>query len=68
MTKVKYIILLILLALLIIFALQNTKIVEVQLFFWLISMSRALMVIGVCILGFFGGWLARIFYETRSKE
>ena len=66
--KVRYVIVLILLALLIIFVLQNTKVVEVQFYFWQLSMSRALMLIGVCILGFVGGWLARIFYENRSKE
>ena len=66
--NVKYIITMIILALLITFVLQNTQVVEVKLFFWGLSMSSALMLIGIFILGFIGGWLAKIFFERRSGE
>ena len=49
--KTKQIALLILLAIILIFVLQNTKVVEVQIFFWKVTMSRALMLIGTFFLG-----------------
>lgn len=46
----------VLLALLAIFVLQNTRVVEVRLLFWKIEMSRALMLLGMLIVGLIGGW------------
>jgi len=51
------IVLLFLLALVIVFALQNTQVVEVQFFFWTLSMSRALVLLGTLVIGLFAGWL-----------
>ena len=51
------ILLLVLLALVILFALQNTQVVEVQFFFWTLSMSRALVLLGTLVIGLFSGWL-----------
>ena len=51
------ILLLVLLALVIVFALQNTQVVDVQFFFWTLSMSRALVLLGTLVIGLFAGWL-----------
>ena len=51
------VLLFILLALVIVFALQNTQVVDVQFFFWTLSMSRALVLLGTLVIGLFGGWL-----------
>lgn len=41
----------------IIFAALNTQIVEVQLYFWTVTMSRALMILGVLAIGMVVGWV-----------
>jgi uncharacterized integral membrane protein len=51
------VVLLVLLALVIVFVLQNTQIVDVQFFFWTVSMSRALVLLGTLVIGLFAGWL-----------
>jgi uncharacterized integral membrane protein len=55
--KPKVIIILILLVLSFIFVIQNTTIVEVQLFFWKISMSRIIMLSFLLLAGFIIGYL-----------
>ena len=59
------IVLFVLLALVIVFALQNTQVVDVQFFFWTLSMSRALVLLGTLVIGLFAGWLVGKF-ATRS--
>jgi uncharacterized integral membrane protein len=59
------ILLFVLLALVIVFALQNTQVVDVQFFFWTLSMSRALILLGTLVIGLFAGWLVGKF-TTRS--
>ena len=59
------ILLLVLLGLVIVFALQNTQVVEVQFFFWMLSMSRALVLLGTLVIGLFAGWLIGRF-TTRA--
>jgi uncharacterized integral membrane protein len=59
------ILLFVLLALVIAFALQNTQVVDVQFFFWTLSMSRALLLLGTLVIGLFAGWLIGRF-RTRS--
>lgn len=59
------VVLLVLLALVIVFALQNTQVVDVQFFFWTLSMSRALVLLGTLVIGLFAGWLVGKF-ATRS--
>jgi len=51
------IVLFVILALVIVFALQNTQVVDVQFFFWTLSMSRALVLLGTLVIGLFAGWL-----------
>ena len=55
----KNIIVFILVVLLAVFIIQNTQVVEVQLLFWKVSMSRALMLLGALVIGFISGWLAK---------
>jgi putative membrane protein len=55
--KPKYIIIIILAVLALILALQNTEVMTFQLFFWTISMSRILMMVGFLIIGFLVGLL-----------
>jgi len=55
--KPKVIIILILLVLSFIFVIQNTTIVEVQLFFWKISMARIIMLSFLLLVGFIIGYL-----------
>ena len=51
------VVLLVLLVLVIVFALQNTQVVDVQFFFWTLSMSRALLLLGTLVIGLLAGWL-----------
>ena len=62
---IRNIIFICLIGLVVIFVLQNTQVVDVQFFFWTISMSRALMLFGTLVIGFIGGWLLRL--PKRSK-
>ncbi|MFC1863152.1 lipopolysaccharide assembly protein LapA domain-containing protein [Thermodesulfobacteriota bacterium] len=54
----KTIVFCILVALVIIFVLQNTQVVEFQFFAWKVSMSRALLLLGNFLIGFVAGWLS----------
>ena len=55
----KTIIFLILIALVIVFVIQNTQVVEFQFLAWKVSMSRALMFLGTFLVGIAVGWLSR---------
>ena len=57
--SIKNIIILILLAFLLLFTLQNTQVVEVKLLLWTVSMSRALMLLGTLLIGLIAGWFLR---------
>ncbi len=61
--KPKYIIILVLTVLALIIAFQNQGIVTFHLFFWTISMSRILMMVGFLLIGFLVGLLV----ARRSK-
>ncbi len=61
--KPKYIIIILLVILALIIAFQNQEIVTFHLFFWTISMSRILMMVGFLLTGFILGLLA----AKRSK-
>ncbi|MBW2123821.1 MAG: LapA family protein [Deltaproteobacteria bacterium] len=64
MTKVKSIVSGVLIALVIVFVVQNTETVQVRLLFWKVSMSWALMVLIALLIGIVAGWLVR---GTRRK-
>ena len=57
----------VLLALVIVFALQNTQVVDVQFFFWTLSMSRALVLLGTLVIGLFAGWLIGRIRRLQDK-
>ncbi|UCD77028.1 MAG: LapA family protein [Desulfobacterales bacterium] len=47
----------ILMAVVLIFVIQNTEVVEFRFLFWRFSISRALMLFGTLAVGFVAGWL-----------
>jgi len=55
----KTIIFFILIALVIVFVIQNTQVVEFRFLAWKVSMSRALMFLGTFFMGIAVGWLSR---------
>ncbi len=57
--SIKHIIILIVIAFVLIFVMQNTQVVEVQFLAWKISMSRALMLLGTLLIGLIAGWLLK---------
>ena len=61
--KTKYIIIIVLTILALVIAFQNTEIVTFHIFFWTISMSRILMMVGFLVVGFLAGLLV----SKRSK-
>ncbi len=61
----KKIVILILVALAVIFFLQNTEVVEVRFIFWKLSMSRVLMLTGSLIVGLIIGLFLR---GVRAKK
>ncbi len=64
---IKKVVSLILLALVIIFVIQNTQVVEVQFFSWKISMSRALLLLATFVVGIFVGLLSTRL-KTRDRK
>jgi len=55
--KPKVIVVLVLLVISLIFILQNSKVVTIQLLFWTVSASRIIMVLGLLFIGFVVGFL-----------
>ena len=62
--KSKFVIIIVLILLALIIAFQNKGIVTFHLFFWTISMSRILVIIGFLFIGFLVGLLT----AYRSKK
>ena len=54
---IRYVLLLCLIAVVLIFVAQNTQVVEFRFLVWTISMSRALALFGTLAVGFVAGWL-----------
>ena len=50
--NIKTVIILILLVLLAIILIQNTKVIDIQLFFWKLSMSRIILMVITLFIGF----------------
>jgi uncharacterized integral membrane protein len=55
----------ILVALVLVFVLQNTDVVEVKFLVWTKSMSRALILLLTFLLGLVAGWLGTRFKKKR---
>ena len=47
----------VLVAAVLVFVLQNTAVVEVDLLFWTVAMSRSLMLLSVLLIGVALGWI-----------
>ena len=57
----------ILVALVVVFVLQNTDVVEVKFLVWTKSMSRALILLLTFLLGLVAGWLGTRFKKKQKK-
>ena len=55
-----------LIAVVLVFVVQNTQVVEFRFLVWTISMSRALMLFGALAIGVVAGWLLRV--PKQKKE
>lgn len=55
-------------ALIIIFILQNLVIVEIQLFFWTISLSRSLFMFLLLAIGFIIGWFLKSYLMHQKNK
>ena len=54
--------------LIIIFIFQNTTVVDIQLLFWKISMSRALIILIVFAIGIILGWIICSVRHSKIKK
>lgn len=66
--KLKYTIILLLAILLVIFALQNTAIVNVRLWFWNLNLSSALLIVLCIASGIIVGMLIPAFKKEKDTE
>jgi len=64
--KTKLIVFLVLIILLSVLILQNTQVVNVKVFFWKISMSRALLYPLIFLFGIVTGWIGCLFYKRNN--
>jgi len=65
----KLILIVILASLAVVFITQNVAVVEVSFLFWSISMSRALLIFFLLVMGFILGWFLHGYLTYRkSKE
>lgn len=56
------------LILLIVFIIQNAAVVEIKVFFWSLSMRRAIVILGVFALGFLTAWITRGIIAHREMK
>jgi uncharacterized integral membrane protein len=59
---------LILVALIALFGLQNTNVVSVRFLFWTLSMSQILLILILLALGILLGWLAHSAWQHRQRR
>lgn len=55
-------------ALVILFVIQNSAVVEVRFLFWSIAMSRSLLIFMILVLGIVTGWLFHSFMAHGAKK
>jgi uncharacterized integral membrane protein len=59
----------VLVALIVIFTVQNAAVVSINFLFWDLSVSRALMIFFVVIIGFLIGWIsAGVHYRAQRRR
>lgn len=66
--NVKLIVGLVLLALLLVFIIQNAAIVELRFLFWKLSMSRSLVILFVLLIGLIIGWFASSHFQHKQHK
>lgn len=59
---------LIIIAIIVIFIMQNAAVVEIHLLFWTISMSRILLMFILLAVGMITGWLLNSYAVHRKKK
>ena len=57
-----------LIAVVLIFVVQNTQVVEFRFLAWKISLSRALMLFGTLAIGFVAGWLLKMPKGRKGQQ
>ena len=56
----------VLLVLVLIFAVQNAALIEVQLLRWIVDVRRSVLIAVVLVIGFVIGWCARTIYRILT--
>jgi len=64
----KLILIIILTSLVVTFITQNVAVVEVSFLFWSISMSRALLIFFLLVIGFILGWFLHSYLSYRKSK
>jgi uncharacterized integral membrane protein len=64
----KLILIIILTSLVVIFITQNVAVVEVSFLLWSISMSRALLIFFLLVIGFILGWFLHSYLSYRKSK
>ena len=57
-----------LLLLVVIFIVQNATVVDIQILFWKISMSRSLMIFFVLAIGVVIGWITTVHFHKKPEQ
>lgn len=57
-----------LIAIVVIFVVQNTQVVEFRFLIWTIPMSRALMLFGTLAIGLIAGWLLTLPGSKKERQ
>lgn len=68
MKNVRLTVSLVLLALLVVFAVQNSETLQVSFLFWTIETRRVFILVGVLIVGIVLGWVLRAHGEARKRK
>ena len=66
--NLKLILILILVSLAGIFIIQNATVVDVRFLFWSVSMSRALLIFFLLIIGVALGWVLQSYFSFRKSK
>ena len=65
---IRNIIFVLLIAIVLIFVVQNTQVVEFRFLVWKMSLSRALMLFGTLANGFVAGWLLKMPKGRKGQQ
>jgi len=65
--KPKIIVIIVLIILFLVIMIQNTEVVDIQLFLWTMSMSRIIMISFMILIGFILGYLVARLEKSRKK-